>query len=73
MSVLNTFQYKQCLRILAFSKCNERDYRPEVKHSEEKNSKEQPVVANEVPVNVRTKNTFKYDYFPVILLSLKNA
>ena len=25
----------------------------------------QTVVTNEVSVNVKTKNTFKYDYFPV--------
>ena len=37
-----------------------------------KNSKEQLVVANEVSVNVKTNNNFKYDYFPVFILCLKN-
>ena len=31
------------------------------------------MVANEVSVKVKTKNTFKYDYFPSFLLCLKNA
>ena len=75
MSVLNNFKEKQCLRILTFSKCNEKFidqicliYRPE-----EKNSNNQLVVANEVSVNVKTKNISKYDYFPVFLLYLKKA
>ena len=29
------------------------------------------MVANEVPVNVKIKNAFKYDYFPIFLLSEK--
>ena len=37
-----------------------------------KNSKEQLVVANEVSVNVKTNNNFKYDYFSVFILCLKN-
>ena len=39
-----------------------------------KNSKDLLVVVNEVPVNVKTKNTntFKYDYFAGVLLCLKN-
>ena len=31
------------------------------------------MVVKEVSVNVKTKNTFKYDYFPGFLLYLKNA
>ena len=31
------------------------------------------MVANEVFVIVKTKNTLKYDYFPGFLLCLKNA
>ena len=31
------------------------------------------MVANEVSVNVKAKNNFKYDYFPRFLLCLKNA
>ena len=30
-------------------------------------------VAKEFSVDVKTKNTFKYDYFPGFLLCLKNA
>ena len=38
-----------------------------------KNLKELLVVAHQVSVNVKSKNTFKYDYFPDFLLCLKNA
>ena len=31
------------------------------------------MVAKEVSVNVKTKNTFKYNYFPGFLLCLENA
>ena len=31
------------------------------------------MVAKEVSVNVKIKNTFKYDYFPGFLLCLKNT
>ena len=31
------------------------------------------MVAKQVSVNVKTKNTFKYDYFPCFVLYLKNA
>ena len=31
------------------------------------------MVANEVSVIIKTKNTFKYDYFPSFLLYLENA
>ena len=43
-------------------------YRPE-----DESSKEKLMVAIEVSVDVKTKNTFKYDYFPDFLLCLKNA
>ena len=33
----------------------------------------QLMVSKEVSVNVKTQNTFKYDYFPTFLLRLKNA
>ena len=35
--------------------------------------KEQLMVAKEVSVYVKTKNNFKYDYFPDFLLCLQNA
>ena len=60
--------------ILTLSKCNEYYidqiciiYRPEQKNQEWLK------VATEVSVNVKTKNSFKYDYFPGFLLCLKNA
>ena len=31
------------------------------------------MIASEVADNLKTKNTFKYDYFPGFLLCLKNA
>ena len=31
------------------------------------------MLAKEVTVNVKIKNSFKYDYFQAFLLSLKNA
>ena len=31
------------------------------------------MVEKEVSVKVKTKNTFKYDYFPIFLLCKKNA
>ena len=31
------------------------------------------MIAKEVSLNVQTKNTFKYDYFPGFLLCLKNS
>ena len=43
-------------------------YRPE-----DESSKEKLMVASEVSVDVKTKNTFNYDYFPDFLLCLKNA
>ena len=60
MSVLNTFQYKQCV-----SCQNVIVYRPDEKNSRGANG------LNEVSVNVKTKNAFKYDYFTVFLLSEK--
>ena len=35
--------------------------------------KKQLMVAKEVPVNVKTKDAFKYDYFPGLLLCLKKT
>ena len=60
MSVLNTFQYKNvCVSLQNVIVIDQICiiYRPD-----EKNSR---AVANEVFVNVKTKNAFKYDYFPV--------
>ena len=31
------------------------------------------MVAKEISIDVKTKNTFKYDYFPGFQLCLKNA
>ena len=31
------------------------------------------MVGTKLPINVQTKNTFQYDYFPDFLLCLKNA
>ena len=57
MSVLNTFQYKHKLCILLFEKCKEKitDQICIIYRKEEKNSKEWPVVANEVSFNVKIK------------------
>ena len=71
MSVLNTFQHKQYLCILTFSKCIEliMDQICIIYRLEEKKSKQYPVLANEVSVNGKTKNTLKYVSFPIFLLS----
>ena len=37
----------------------------------EKKIREQPMIAKEDSLNVKTKSTFKYDYFPRFLLCLK--
>ena len=75
MTVLHSFQYKECLCILTFPQCNEKLKIKFAKFTDQikKNSKRQLVVANGVSVNDKNKNTLKYDYFPDFVLCMKNA
>ena len=49
-------------------------YRPDFHNLSTRRKKIERVASgNKVSVNVKTINTFKYDYFPVFQLFLKNA
>ena len=45
----------------------------DTKNKTKKKLKEQLIVAKEVSVNVKTKTSLKYNYFPGFLSCLKNA
>ena len=72
MPVLNAFQYKQCLCILALTKYNEQfiDQICIMHRPEEKKIEVKLMVAKKISVNVKTENICHYDLSTGFLLYL---